>query len=82
MYLSLTLVLMYDFFQEKKNDNSRWRFVLICLLFPFFLGGITELLQTYLFFPRVSEWWDWVSNSLGVLVGWGVYLVYKRSFKT
>lgn len=82
MYFSLTLVLMYDFSKEKKNINRAWRFILICLLFPFLLGGITELLQSFLFAPRVSEWWDWISNSFGVLVGWGVYVVYKRSFKT
>jgi VanZ family protein len=82
MYLSLTLVLIYDFTKEKRNDYRTWRFVLICLLFPFLLGGITELLQSLLFVPRVAEWWDWISNSSGVLVGWGVYVVYKRSFKT
>lgn len=78
MYLVFTFVLFNDYYSLNKIPSKKWRFIIVCLLFPFLLGGITELFQTIFFFPRQGDLLDWLSNTLGVLLGWGAYHVLKR----
>ena len=82
LYMVLTFVAMWDYDNENKNDKGKWRFILLCLCFPLFLGLLTEILQTYIIPDRFGDVYDWISNSLGVFGGWLLFVVYKKLFKT
>jgi len=85
MYSWLTSALIFDF---RKNTNYKFinklKFVFVCLIFPVFLGGAVEILQPMYFAPRTAEWTDWLSDIIGVLLGWGMMKIIKlpRSFYT
>jgi VanZ family protein len=71
LYAGLTCMLVYDFWKyAKRNNTNRLAFLLICLVFPIFLGGAVEILQPIYFAPRTAEWLDWFSDIAGVLIGW------------
>ena len=71
MYGGLTGILIFDFRRyAKKNTMSIVAFIIICLLFPVFLGGAVEILQPMYFAPRTAEWADWFSDIAGMLIGW------------
>jgi len=82
MYLILTIILMYDFTRDTKLNFRKNMFVYVCILFPFLLGALTEILQALFFYPRVAEWVDLLSNIAGVFIGWGIFLLFKRKIKT
>lgn len=81
MYLFFTFILMFDFHKSNKQNPKKRSYLLICFAFPLFLGMITEIFQALFFFPRTAEWFDWLSNTAGVFAGWGVFSIFKRSFK-
>jgi len=70
LYGGLTLLLIYEQLKHKKNTNSYSSFIIYCIVFPILLGGLVEIFQKYFFFPRTAEWFDWVSDIIGVLAGW------------
>jgi VanZ family protein len=71
MYAGLTGALIFEFRRyAKTNTISIVAFILICLLFPVFLGGAVEILQPMYFAPRTAEWFDWFSDITGMLIGW------------
>ena len=70
MFFGLTCVIMFDFGNYVKKNNSNLVFILTCIVFPIFLGGAIEILQPMYFAPRTAEWFDWFSDITGVLVGW------------
>ena len=71
MYGGLTCVLIFDFrLHARNNPLSSLAFILICLLTPVILGGVVEILQPIYFAPRTADWFDWISDITGVLLGW------------
>lgn len=70
MYLGLASIIIFEYRQHKKDNINPLAFVLICLLFPVFLGGIIELMQEYYFPPRSGNLLDWFSDIVGVALGW------------
>lgn len=70
MYLGLASVLIYEYRQHKKYNKISLSFVLICLILPIFLGGIIELMQENYFPPRSGNMLDWISDIVGVALGW------------
>ena len=70
LYAGLTCVLIFDFRKYAKNNKANTLgFILVCLAFPVFLGGLVEILQPMYFAPRTGEWSDWLSDILGTLLG-------------
>ncbi|HOG04808.1 MAG: VanZ family protein [Paludibacter sp.] len=82
MYAGLTIVLMLDYHRDEKSDKSNQKFLLICLSFPLLIGLFTEILQGALIYYRDGDIYDVISNSFGVLAGWGVFALFKKNIKT
>lgn len=80
MYLTLTLVVMFEHHQDKINRNKRLVFILLCLVFPFILGIVTEILQPVFMKERFTDIYDSLSNTIGILTGWGIFTVFKKMF--
>ena len=80
MYMTLTFVVMYDHHQDVKNKNNRLVFFLLCLITPFILGIVTEILQPVFMKERFTDIYDSLSNTIGILAGWGIFTVFKKMF--
>lgn len=77
MYFTYALVLMYDYFRGKEISYRRSFFFIICILLPVFLGTVTEILQGWIFAPRQTDFYDWVGNTTGIFIAWGVFAIIK-----
>lgn len=87
MYGGLTAVMWVEVGWRTQNCSAQkwpWRLLGLITLALFALGGILELLQEYATTTRSGEWWDWVADNIGVLLGTGIgslsSLLKKRKF--
>lgn len=48
------------------------------VLVPVMTGGLLELAQAYLTTCRSGDWLDFLANSVGVLLGLGMSLLFRR----
>ncbi len=72
MFAGLTATLIWDFKGYKYSNSNFQFFVLVCILFPIFFGGLIEILQSVYFAPRTGDWYDWLCDMAGVLAAWWV----------
>lgn len=49
----------------------------VCLGLCFY-GGLMEVLQSTMTTTRHGDWFDWLADSVGIIVGLGVYLFFRR----
>lgn len=68
MYGMLTLAIWLDYKRSHQQYNAK-RLFLFAFLSPIAMGGILELMQTYLTTCRSGEWLDFVANTIGVSLG-------------
>lgn len=81
MYAGLTVVMIYDFRKHTKNNASTFIFVVACVFFPSFFGGLIEILQPTLFAPRTGSIGDFYADILGVFAGWLTMYVWNKTNK-
>ena len=79
MYGTLTTVIWFEYIRrKKKNKTFQWKVLFIGgLLCPVIMGGLIELAQAYLTTCRSGDFFDFVCNSMGVLLGCLVGLILK-----
>jgi len=65
MYAVLAFVLVLEA-TRKKNIG----YYTLVILFPILYGGLLEILQHYFFPPRTGDWFDFLANAIGVLIGY------------
>lgn len=83
MYMGLTTVLMFDVSRNMKDwAAKRNRILLICIAFPVVAGGVIEILQPIISFPRTASWFDWLADIWGVLLGWYMMKILFRLLKS
>jgi VanZ family protein len=78
MYSGFTFVLLVDTSQSTGYTNRRRVYLVAGVLFPVFIGALTEVLQTILFAPRSAEWGDFFSDSSGVAIGWLMFYLWRK----
>lgn len=78
MYSGFTFVLLVDTSQSTGYTNRRRVYLVAGVLFPVFIGALTEVLQTILFAPRSAEWGDFLSDSSGVAIGWLMFYLWRK----
>lgn len=66
MYAALGAALLWDLVRDRV---SGWRMWLIALVVPVAFGGIIEVLQENFFYPRTGDWWDWLADIVGTVIG-------------
>ena len=75
MYGVLSVCLCLPFI---KQFHEKKRHVIIGVKIVFFgicYGGIMEILQTHIFINRSGNWYDFLSNSLGAILGVLIFYV-------
>lgn len=79
MYGSLASVIWFEYIMKhKKSKTFQWKALLIGgVLCPVVMGGLIELAQAYLTTCRSGDWFDFLCNSLGVLLGCLIGLILR-----
>lgn len=84
MYLVLTWMLLWDGKATEwyRSGNGKycwksWRWWLVFIVFPMGYGGLIEVLQEYVFYPRTGDWLDWVADCVGVMTGIGLWAIKR-----
>lgn len=80
MYAGLSFTLIFDYSRTRKNTTVNFAFLFVCILFPVLLGGIIEIAQQQFFAPRTGSWTDWLSDMIGVGLGWSAISLINRKF--
>jgi VanZ family protein len=47
-----------------------------------FYGGLMEVLQSLLTTTRHGDWFDWLADSVGIVLGLGAYLLSRKFVKS
>ena len=63
---------------ELKRYNLRITDYIVCLLIPILYGGIIEILQENFFQPRTGEWFDWLADIIGVILGFAITIFFRN----
>ena len=77
MYGGTTAVMWWEYL--RCHDRLSWRrLLLFAFLMPIVMSGCIELMQEYLTVNRSGEWLDFAANSVGVALGNGFGLAFRR----
>ena len=79
MYLGLSSIFWFEFFKAHKGANyAYWKGIVWAAIFPILFSGTVELLQEYCTTYRGGDWFDFLANSVGVLLATGIAHFYVR----
>ncbi|MFM9834494.1 MAG: VanZ family protein [Methylophilaceae bacterium] len=67
-FATLTFVGMYAYSHKPKQLT-----VALCIY-----GGLIELMQTFLTSTRHGDWHDWLADSIGIVVGFCLFLLIQK----
>jgi VanZ family protein len=67
-FATLTLVGLFGYMQQPKQ---------VCIGLCFY-GALIELMQAYLTTTRHGDWFDWLADTIGIVVGLGLFLIIRR----
>lgn len=68
--------IMFGLTKQYQSVNYRWSFAVAAFTVAVVYGGITELLQAYVFYGRHGSIFDFIANTLGALLGCICYAFY------
>ena len=74
-FMLLTLCILWDSHQATVTPWKKWT---LAILYPIAYGGISELLQSKYFYPRIGEWADWLADCIGVLIASLIGLIIQK----
>ncbi len=78
-YLFLSVVLAFELYRQRYDFRGKVMFVW-AIVYPILWGGLIELLQGNFFPPRSGDWGDWLSDIIGVLLGFFIAKVFVPRF--
>lgn len=80
-FFILTVLLLFGKINQQNSYDYRLLTILKIILITTALGGGIELLQWKVFTYRSAEWWDFISDMLGVGMGIFSYLLLHRKYR-
>ena len=80
LFLGLSGVIFFDNTGYLRFPISKVRIFLTSFLFPVAIGGLIEILQSYLTKTRSGDWFDFLFDGIGAFFGWGIALLINRYF--
>jgi VanZ family protein len=75
----LTILLFYGKIKYQENYSFRSLTIVKVILITTFIGGGIEILQWKVFTHRSAEWWDFICDMLGCLMGVVSYMLLHLS---
>lgn len=75
IFIVFTVLLFHGLVLHYRERISLWMYALIVIGTGVFYGGITELLQAYIFVWRQASVYDFIADSVGCIAG---YLLFRN----
>lgn len=73
IYLVLSITLLYAFQKQYNQSEKRILLQVVIIVFGIFYGGFMEILQHYIFINRSGNWYDFIANGVGAILGVFIY---------
>ncbi len=82
MYGGLSIVLWGEYLLRVQPKGRRY-LIASTVVFPIIMGGCIEILQSICTENRTGDWYDFLTNSLGVAIAWliGRYVLIPLQIK-
>ena len=83
MYATFSFLCLWGYrSQYVANDKAyRNRAALLAIIISILYGGITELMQEFLVPSRTGDWFDFLADSIGTLLGISIFCIFFRKKK-
>ena len=82
MFLILTVLLLIDFSRLSKFSEQKKTYFVSVFCISVLHGGFIELLQAYFSPTRSGDWFDWLADIAGVLLGIFLGKFFLKRLKT
>jgi VanZ family protein len=69
IYAILSICLIITFSKEYKKEKKRFQISCLIIFFGVFYGGFMEILQDNIFINRSGNWYDFIANTIGAILG-------------
>lgn len=81
MFFGFAWAVAFDYTKQRINkSHSDLHMCLRAIILSFVFGGLIEILQGEFFPDRCADWKDFLSDSIGAVVGVCVYLVFFKKY--
>ena len=60
---------MFGFYFIRNKENLTLKLMIICAVFGILFGGLMEICQHYIFVNRSGNWFDFLANTIGAIIG-------------
>lgn len=77
MYLGTCSVFWFEYLRSSLHF-SKFKLLIIAVIAPILMSGIIELCQEYLTTYRSAEWFDFLANSIGVILALTGTIIYRH----
>lgn len=74
----LSYLLLNGFREQYLNGNFRLMYTIVLILLSMAYGLLTEVLQVKVFVGRDGNIYDFLADSIGVLIGWLAFYLWHR----
>ena len=82
MYLALTTASALYYIHDRKGVIDIKQLIVWAFAFPILYGGLIEIIQDQLIEGRGGDWFDFIADSLGSMLGLLIALRYKDNLLT
>ena len=78
IYSVLSVFLLIAFHLQYVRKKNRLKLYLIVISIGVFYGGFMEFLQNVIFINRSGNWYDFIANAIGAILGVLVYPIINK----
>lgn len=61
--------MMFGFWMLKNKENVTLKLMMSIIIFGILFGGLMEICQHYIFINRSGNWYDFIANTIGAILG-------------
>ena len=78
MYATFAFLCLWGYRKQFVSNGLAYqkKALLLAVVISIFYGGLTEMLQEYLVPGRTGDWFDFLADSIGTLLGVYVFLLF------
>ena len=83
MYTCFAFLCIWGYRQQfiSNGKNFRIKTLVLAAIISIMYGGITEIMQEYLVPMRTGDWYDFLADTIGTLLGISIFSVFFRKKK-
>ena len=82
LFLGLSGVIFFDNTSYLRYSISKVRISLGSFYIPTAIGGLIEIMQSVLTRSRTGDWFDFLCDGIGAIIGMGIALIINRYLKS